>query len=155
MNLGTEFQYTLAAFIGVMLECIQVCYRKHRLTTAFRHWSLRVLIDIYCLIFAELDSREQIMDQKLFSLITAISLRARHISLFTCVAVDVIFGLREYPSIKCIIDFMSQVILVRFTYDSVSTTNASNFPIKQRYTDVGSFGANPWLWSVNSCILRR
>ena len=32
MNLGTELQYTLASFIGFMLESI--CYGKHR-PTAF------------------------------------------------------------------------------------------------------------------------
>ena len=134
MNLDTELQYPLVSFIGFTLESI--CYGKNRSKTAF-YSDTDHFVGIYCVIFAaflriRVKRKHNGSKPALLYLITA------NFSVCTAyLAVDVIASQVIVPlgvvlasnSLYICVDFISQVILVKFlTNDSVSTTDANSVP---------------------------
>ena len=134
-NLGTELQYTLASFIGFMLESI--CYGKHRPTTADSNLYVpSYILGIYCVLYAAFVrirlKRSNNGSKALLYLITA-----NFIACTAYLAVDVT-AQQTNPSLGVISasnalytcnDLILQIILVNFlTYDSISTNDASGIP---------------------------
>jgi hypothetical protein len=157
MNLDTELQYTLACFIGFMLESI--CYGKHRPTKAFGSDTdiKRCLVGIYCVIFAafvriRLKRKHDGSKPAILYLIAA-----NFIACTAYLAVDVIASqaivslgvLIASNFLYICVDFISQVILVNFlTYDSVSTTDASGFPFSIKIYRYWIIWRQPWVMVV-------
>ena len=119
MKLSTELQYTLASFIGFMLESI--CYGKHRPTAFDSDTDLYFIIGIYCVIFAafiriRLKRKNKGSKVLLYLIITNFIACTAFLAICAVIVSQPNVTLGEAPeALYTCIDFISQVILVNFT----------------------------------------
>ena len=157
MDLDTETHFTLAYFIGFMLESI--CYGKHPPTMAFGSGTnlyAPSYIGIYCMIFAAFVrmrlKRTNNGSKALLYLITA--------SFLACtafIAVDVSASQTDASmgviaasnTLYTCNDLILQVILVNFlTYVSVSTNDTSGFLFSIKIYRCWIMWRQPWVMVV-------
>ena len=156
MDLGIELQFTLACFIGFILESI--CYGKHPPTTASGsdpNLYAPSYIGIYCVIYAAFVrmrlKRTNNGSKALLYLSTA-----NFIACTASLAVDATAH-QTNPSTGVIAasntlymcnDLILQAILVNFlTYDTISTNDASGFPFSKIYR-CWIMWRQPWIMVV-------
>ena len=139
MNLGIELQFTLAGFIGFMLESI--CYGKHRPTTAFgsdTNLYAPSYTGIYCVIYAAFVrmrlKRTNNGSKALLYLITAnFIFCTAHLAVnVTTTQTNASLGvISASDALYTCNDLILQIILVNFlTYDSSSPMMRVAFPFR-------------------------